>query len=73
MITLAADKTRCLAHGMWPGKCYANPKDRKPDWCESRDECARHVAIRTDPQDGTRTVHPRLCKAGEFDQLIPIE
>jgi hypothetical protein len=68
MTKLPADVARCLAHGIWPGA-----GSRKPLWCEARGECLRHVAIASDPQDGTLLASPRLCAVGEFTYQIPVE
>lgn len=65
-LVLPVEKIRCLAHGLERG-------DRRPAyWCERRDECARHVAIRFDPFNGSVKVDPRLCKAGGKDHFIPL-
>jgi hypothetical protein len=62
---LPATETRCLAHGQPTGGKGLS------FWCDRRDECARHVSIRTDPFDGTRVVNPRLCVDGA-DLFVPL-
>ena len=63
---LPATETRCLAHGQPAGGKGLS------FWCDRRDECARHVSIRTDPFNGTLAVQPRLCQAGGQDYFIPL-
>ena len=66
MTALGKEEPRCLAHGL--------PTDTPgiPSWCDRREACARHVAIRTDPFDGSHFVKPRLCVDG-VDCFIPLD
>ncbi len=65
-LLLPAEETRCLAHGQPTGGKGLS------FWCDRRDECARHVSIRTDPFDGTCVVQSRLCVDGGKDHFIPL-
>ena len=58
-----ADKLMCLAH--------ANDRTLLPPaWCDRYRDCARHQAISQVAYDGSHTVKPRVCKAGQFDQFL---
>lgn len=66
-LALPIDKLRCLAHS----KEHRGGPPRW--WCERREECARHVAIRFDPFNGSLKVGDEaLCKAGGKDHFIPL-
>ena len=64
------DKIMCLAHAH--DRTPRNPKT-PPAWCELYRDCARHHAISQVPCDGSHTVKPRVCGAGQFDQFLAVD
>jgi hypothetical protein len=66
MMTLPLEESRCLAYDQ------PHPTRKKlPIWCEKRDTCLRHLAIRSDGWNcPPRIIHYRVCKVGETDAYI---
>lgn len=60
-MNLPNDITRCLGH----------TQEGQPNGCDLRDACARHIAIRTTPFDGSCTVAHRCCTL-TGDAFIPV-
>jgi hypothetical protein len=58
---LNKDYSRCLAHAI----------NGKANGCDKRDDCARHVALRSD-QDEQTIVTTRVCSQ-ELDYFIPLD
>lgn len=58
-------------------RCLGKTTQGKPNGCHKAYNCARHVALRTDPPGDAMLVHERMCgdEAGVhafFIQAIPV-
>jgi hypothetical protein len=65
MMKLPPEESRCLAYDQ------PHPTRKKlPIWCEKRETCLRHLAIRSDGYNGMNHINYRVCQVGEVDAYI---
>jgi hypothetical protein len=66
---LPIEEPRCLAYDV------PHPtRKRLPEWCASRDTCARALALRSDqPNAAGRIIDYRVCVVGQQDAYIAVD
>ena len=66
-MSLPDDQPRCLAYP------ENRPFEKRPEWCDRRDTCARFRSISVDRFDNTAITAYRVCDAGKFDAFLAVD